>query len=266
MSDIIISLSAFAALLPALVLSYRSRSERPEPLFLLALAVAVAGPLTQCVVLLSNTWQSGFSVALWFSVSASMAIYFVLTFVMREIWRLAPLLLTYLVVLSGLALIWGSFPEQRSLSGPADTWLKVHITVSVVTYALCTIAAVAGAGVFLQERAVKRKQLGEFMHRLPSIADAESLQIRLLVAAEVVLGLGILSGMAESQLQTGMLLELHHKVLLSLLAFAVIAVLLLLHYRSGLRGRRAARIVLVAYLLLTLAYPGVKFITDVLIG
>ena len=30
--------------------------------------------------------------------------------------------------------------------------------------------------------------------------------------------------------------------------------------------RRAARVVLIGYLLLTLAYPGVKFVTDVLIG
>ena len=42
--------------------------------------------------------------------------------------------------------------------------------------------------------------------------------------------------------------------------------LLLVHYRTGLRGRRAARWVLVAYLLLTLAYVGVKFVTDVLLA
>jgi len=42
--------------------------------------------------------------------------------------------------------------------------------------------------------------------------------------------------------------------------------LLILHFRSGLRGRRAARWVLVAYLLLTLAFLGVKFATVVLIG
>ena len=33
-----------------------------------------------------------------------------------------------------------------------------------------------------------------------------------------------------------------------------------------IRGRRAARIVLLAYLLLTLAYPGVKFVTDVILA
>jgi ABC-type uncharacterized transport system permease subunit len=46
----------------------------------------------------------------------------------------------------------------------------------------------------------------------------------------------------------------------------VIAALLAAHYRTGIRGRRAARYMLLGYLLLTLAYPGVKFVTDVLIG
>ena len=50
------------------------------------------------------------------------------------------------------------------------------------------------------------------------------------------------------------------------LAFVVIAALLIVHQRTGLRGQRAARVVLLAYLLLTLAYPGVKFVTDVMMG
>ena len=83
---------------------------------------------------------------------------------------------------------------------------------------------------------------------------------------ELVLGLGVVTGIATQYLATGELISFDHKTLLSLLAFATIGVLLWLHHRTGLRGRRAARIVLVAYLLLTLAYPGVKFVTDVLIG
>jgi 2C-methyl-D-erythritol 2,4-cyclodiphosphate synthase len=65
---------------------------------------------------------------------------------------------------------------------------------------------------------------------------------------------------------SGELLAFDHKTVLSLLAFAIIGALLVLQFRSGLRGRRAARLVLAAYLLLTLAYPGVKLVTDVLIG
>ncbi len=62
------------------------------------------------------------------------------------------------------------------------------------------------------------------------------------------------------------LLVLDHKTVFSLLAFLVIGILLLLHRISGLRGRRAARIALLAYLLLTLAYPGVKVVTQIILS
>ena len=44
----------------------------------------------------------------------------------------------------------------------------------------------------------------------------------------------------------------------------IVIFLLFLHYRTGLRGRATTRVVLLAYLLLTLGYPGVKFVTDIL--
>jgi ABC-type uncharacterized transport system permease subunit len=53
---------------------------------------------------------------------------------------------------------------------------------------------------------------------------------------------------------------------LTIAAFVVIGGLLVCHYGSGVRGKMAARIVLLAYLLLTLGYPGVKFVTDVLMA
>jgi ABC-type uncharacterized transport system permease subunit len=146
-----------------------------------------------------------------------------------------------------------------------DSWLRLHVAVSVLTYALCTLAAVAAAAVFLQERALKAKRPNRFSGLLPAITRAEVLQLRFLSAAEIVLLVGIATGMAERYYGDGALLAFDHKTLFSLLAFGLIAVLLLLHQKSGLRGRRAARLVLIAYLLLTLAYPGVKFVTDVLV-
>lgn len=49
-----------------------------------------------------------------------------------------------------------------------------------------------------------------------------------------------------------------------MLAFLLIGLLLLFHAHGGLRGRRAARLALLAYLLLSLSYLGVKLVTDVL--
>ena len=56
------------------------------------------------------------------------------------------------------------------------------------------------------------------------------------------------------------------KTVLTVTTFAVIGGLLWAHFKTGLRGRKAARIVLLAYLLLTLGYPGVKFVTDIIMA
>ena len=113
---------------------------------------------------------------------------------------------------------------------------------------------------------MKRKWTGGLPRLLPAITDGERLELRLLAAAEIVLGIGIATGMALQYFAEGRVLVFDHKTLLSLIAFAVIGALLVWRQLTGLRGRRAARLVLLAYLLLTLAYPGVKFVTDVLIG
>jgi ABC-type uncharacterized transport system permease subunit len=72
--------------------------------------------------------------------------------------------------------------------------------------------------------------------------------------------------MAAEYFERGRLLVLDHKTTLSIAAFVAIALLLAAHRFTGIRGQQAARGILLAYLLLTLAYPGVKFVTDVLMS
>ena len=265
-SNLVFGLTALMSLVPASVLPYRRAESRRDLVFWALLGAAVAGPVAFSLAQVGGSWKTGLATALWVSIAVSVTPFAALAAVTRDGWRLTPLLLPYLFILGVLAMAWSYAPAARPLSAPLDAWLTAHILVSVATYALATLAAVAGAAVFLQERALKRKQPGGLSALLPSFRDAERLQVRLLGAAEAVLGVGIVTGMAISFLSRGALLPFDHKTMLSLIAFGVIALLLFLHHRTGLRGQRAARIVLVAYLLLTLAYPGVKFVTDVLIG
>ena len=113
---------------------------------------------------------------------------------------------------------------------------------------------------------MKNRQPTKVTALLPSVAAAEIMQVRLLIATEIILGLGITTGMTSQFLETGILLEFSHKTLFSTIAFIVIGALLLIHFRTGMRGRRASRYALIAYLMVTLGYPGVKFVTDVVIG
>ena len=140
----------------------------------------------------------------------------------------------------------------------------MHIATAVVTYALITIAAIAATAAAIQESALKNKRPTRLSRHLPSIAGCEGLLIRLLALGEAILAIGLATGMAIEFHATRHLLLLNHKTVLTLAAFVVIGILLAAHYGTGMRGRQAVRFVLLGYLLLTLGYPGVKFVTDVL--
>jgi len=260
-----LNFGALLALLPAAAVSYRRRGG-PDALFFAVLALGVLGPALWVAAQASGEWRTGFAMSLWVTIAATMALFLALALASRHAWQLSPLLLPYLMLLGGIALVWQRAPERPVVGAVPAGWLDAHIILAVATYGLLTIGAVAGLAVFLQERALKAKQPTALTRRLPSVAASEMLELRLLAAAEAVLALGVMSGMAAAHFIGGKLLPFDHKTLLSLAAFAVIGMLLLARYRQGIRGRRVARLALLAWLLLTLAYPGVKFVTDVLIG
>jgi ABC-type uncharacterized transport system permease subunit len=266
MSSIALNLFALVALLPAALVALRRDAGRDGALWG-ALALAVAGPSLWGLAMLGEGWQTSLSAALWISIAASALLFTAAAVVSRQAWRLAPLLMPFLALLGLLATLVQQAEAPRPLAGGAPAaWLDLHIVVSVLTYALLTLAAVASLGAFLQERSLKSKQPTRLTRMLPSVADGERLAGRLLVASEAVLGLGLMTGMATQYFETGTLLVFGHKILLSLLAFGLIGMLLIGHRVCGVRGRVAARVVLFSYLLLTLAYPGVKFVTQVLLS
>jgi ABC-type uncharacterized transport system permease subunit len=264
-SPTLISIASAVALVPATMAAFRTNAKRDSQFWLL-MVVAACGPAVWLTTQNSTGWHTGFAAALWVTIAVCLLAFAGLAVFSRDAWRLAPLLMPYLLVLAVIAAIWNQAPATPMPSDAPPVWVVLHIVASVVTYALLTLAAIAGAAVVLQERALRQKRRGGLAERLPSVADAEVLELRLLMAAEAVLGVGMASGMAIQFFATGDLLILSHKTILTVVAFAVIAGLLACHFHSGLRGRRAARYVLLGYLLVTLGYPGVKFVTDVILA
>lgn len=265
MDSIALNFGALLALLPAVAASFRRRGA-PDALFYVVLALGTLGPGVWVLATAGGAWRTGFAMSLWVTITATMALFLVLAVATRHAWRLAPLLLPYQAVLGLIAFFWQHAPERPVAGAVPAGWLDAHIVFAIATYGLLTIGAVAGLAVFLQEHALKAKRPTGLTRLLPAMAESEALELGLLAASEGVLALGLLSGMAAEHFLGGRLLPFDHKTLLSLAAFAVIGGLLLARHFYGLRGRRVARLALLAYLLLTLAYPGVKFVTDVLMA
>ena len=266
-ANLIPQLAALVAMLPLTAAAVAARLRRNLLLWLL-LAAALAGPLGLVVSQISAGWQPGLSANLWASVAATLLAFGVLCVVRPGAYQLGALLLPFLALSAVLAIAFSSAPNAEGepvvLSG---AWFSLHVALAVASYATLTLAAIAGTAVLLQERALKRRaQPGWIGRTLPPLAEAEGMQIRLLTWSAGLMAAALATGAANEVIETGQLLALTHKILLAFLAFGLIVALLLLHHRTGLRGRYAARWLLVGYLLLLLAYPGVKFVKDVLIG
>jgi ABC-type uncharacterized transport system permease subunit len=264
MASMVLSLGALLALLPAAALAFRRRNG-PGALFYALIGLGAIGPGLWVIAEAGGEWRTGFAMSLWVTIAATMALFLALALATRHAWQLSPLLLPYLTMLGVIALIWQRAPDLPVAGAVPAGWLDAHIVFAVATYGLLTIGAVAGFAVFLQEHALKAKHPTALTRLLPPMAESEALELRLLAAAEAVLALGLASGMAAEYFLGSRLLPLDHKTVFSLAAFVVIGALLVARYRQGIRGRRVARLALLAWLMLTLAYPGVKFVTDVLL-
>ncbi|HTH16256.1 MAG TPA: cytochrome c biogenesis protein CcsA [Magnetospirillum sp.] len=262
-TPLILNAAALAALVIAALIPLRTGAGRDAPFWSVMGATMVA-TAAFAFALVFGGWQTDLGTTLWVSVAATVLLFSGIAATIPASWRLAPLLMPYLALMGIVASVVRGEPRPMSGGAPA-IWIDLHIVVSVLTYALLTLAAVASLGVFLQERALKHKRPTRLTRMLPAVVEAERLAGWLLLGSDVVLGLGIATGLATQYFESGSAWRLDHKTLFSLIAFGLISALLLGHRVCGVRGRIAARIVLVAYLLLTLAFPGVKFVTQVLL-
>jgi ABC-type uncharacterized transport system permease subunit len=265
-ANLIPQLAALVAMLPLTAAAVAARLGRNLLLWLL-LAAALAGPTGLVVSQISAGWQSGLSANLWASVAATLLAFTALCLIRPGAYRLGALLLPFLALSAVLAIAFSGAPNAEGPVVLSGAWFSLHVVLAVASYATLTLAAIAGTAVLLQERALKRRgHLGWVGRTLPPLAEAEGMQIRLLTWSAGLMAAALATGAANEVIETGQVLAFTHKILLAFLAFALIVALLLLHHRTGLRGRYAARWLLVGYLLLLLAYPGVKFVKDVLIG
>jgi ABC-type uncharacterized transport system permease subunit len=117
---------------------------------------------------------------------------------------------------------------------------------------------------WLQERALRRRQFAPLLRAFPPLTLLEALLFRLIGAGFALLTLALLSGAVF--VENLFAQHLAHKTVLSLLAWAVFGALVFGRLRYGWRGRRAVRLTLTAMVLLALAFFGSKFVLELVLG
>ncbi len=258
-------IAAILTLLPLAILAGLGRLER-NTLGWMLLAAAVLGGSVPALTELQGGWRTGLAASLHVTASACLIVFAATSVLNAATLRLAALVGPYMILLIVLGAIASVLQTEPPLTAPPGAWFAGHVLLAIGAYAALTLSALAACGVLLLERAFKARVESWATRVLPPLSETEALQNLLLKLAAILLLLALATGAANELLDEGQALAFTHKILLSFLAFAVVLILLVLHHRTGLRGRRAARWLLGGYLLLTLAYPGVKFVREILMG
>tara|TARA_Y100001934_G_scaffold219029_1_gene260494 strand:+ start:149 stop:943 length:795 start_codon:yes stop_codon:yes gene_type:complete len=214
----------------------------------------------------SRDWGLGLSTALLANILATQLAFAMAMIRTRDILQLGSLLGPYLLIAAGMVVWADTIPGDNAVLTNIGGWLGAHMGAAILSYGFVTLGAIASGTIILRERALKQRKRSFLTDRLPSISTTEKTEIFGLAAAEIALGLAILFGIGAEYAASGSFFQITHKSLLTLITFAVIGILLWLHLKKGIRGRLVARVGLTVYLLISLGYPGVKFVGDVLLS
>lgn len=118
--------------------------------------------------------------------------------------------------------------------------LPVHVGVNVLGLAAFAFAFAAGAAYVIQERLLRKKNLGGVFQRLPALDVLDQIGLRSVLVGFPLLTVGVVTGtMFAVDLQTGSV-GLSPAQGFGLLAWVLFAAVLLLRVAAGWRGRKAA--------------------------
>lgn len=231
----------------------------PSVAWLLALTAAVIHAL----MLLGSTFtSSGLNLSFFNSLSVTAWLAVVLTLVLN-IGRPVINLGLFLFPMAAIALCLSLFFAYHNAStlAPGMQW---HVLTSVIAYALLTISAGQALLVSLQDKRLKNRNTGGILRALPPLKTMETVLFQLLLTCFVFLSLSLVTGFLF--LDDLFAQRLVHKTTLSLVAWLLIAVLLIGHLRWGWRGQKAAGFTLGAFISLLLGYFGSKFVIELLLS
>jgi ABC-type uncharacterized transport system permease subunit len=187
-------------------------------------------------------------------------------------WRIRPqmvrtvgvLLLPLMVVtLAGSRWLPVAHSDLRLMSNPL---LVSHLLLSLMAYGFFSIAAMLALMDAFQEHALRTKRFGELFALLPPLDALEETLFLMVSMGFVLLTASMVTGGWYSYNDRGSALVLNHKQVFTWVTWLVYGALLLGRHLQGWRGRRAVRLTLWGYLFLALAFLGVKFVTQIVLG
>ncbi len=142
----------------------------------------------------------------------------------------------------------------------SSAWLGVHTTLAFLGDAAFTIAFGVGIMYLIQERQLKRKSPGAFYRRLPSLEVLDELNYKCVAIGFPLLTMGIVTGSIWANSVWGYYWGWEPKEIWSLITWIVYAVYLHARLMAGWRGRKAAHLAVIGFLIVIFTFLGVNLL------
>lgn len=191
-------------------------------------------------------------------VACCVSVLMFLLLLIRPLASLAVVIMPLAALALGMDL---AVPRTQILSQSLPLGLGVHIALALIAYSLFSIATVQALLLAFAER--KLRQRHPIMHFLPPLPTMETVMFQLTLLAFVLLTLSLALGALYIEDIRGQ--HLAHKIVFSMLAWSVFAVLVVGRWRYGWRGRHGVKYVTVGFVLLALAYFGTKVVLELIL-
>jgi cytochrome c-type biogenesis protein CcsB len=139
-------------------------------------------------------------------------------------------------------------------------WLTGHVATIFIGDALFALTFLAAIMYLIQERQIKRKRLGSFYERLPSLATLDDMNYYALIYGFIFLTIGMVVGSMYAQYALGTYWRWDPKEAWSLITWLSYAALLHQRITVGWRGRRAAIMSIICFCVLIFTFVGVSLL------
>jgi ABC-type uncharacterized transport system permease subunit len=174
-------------------------------------------------------------------------------------WR-AKVLGAFLSPLSFVLVFYTTLPigPSEPLSALRSFWSHFHIFLSIIGFGFLALAFAAGAAFLVQDRKLKSRSTVEIervVFRLPSLEALERMNAFGLLYGFPILTLGMITG-ALWEIRLGGPWQWDPKITLSIGAWIFYVVILLFRFLAHQRGRRAALLSVLGFIMLATSYLG----------
>lgn len=159
-----------------------------------------------------------------------------------------------------LMIISSSIPGMEVVVKPIyrSIWLTIHVGTIFMGNGMFAVTFVAAIMYLIQEHQIKRKRLGSFYSRLPSLQTLDSINYYALMYGFPLLTVGMITGSIYAQYALGSYWRWDPKEVWSLITWLFYAALLHERVAVGWRGRRAAIMSIICFLVLIFTFIGVS--------